>query len=72
MTTRSPCLCQTRLIADDGDRGPLTHQVFAARQGSGAVLRCALCRSTVSIGEADFDALNEFVLEHKFCLHALA
>jgi hypothetical protein len=46
----------------------LTHQVFAVREGAGAVLRCAICRSDTAVGEGDFERMNEFVREHKLCL----
>ena len=50
----------------------MTHQVFAVRQGSGAVLRCGICRDSSSFDEADFDGISEFVREHKLCLDASA
>jgi hypothetical protein len=46
----------------------MTHQVTAARQGSGAILRCAICQSSATLGEADFDGMSRFVREHRLCL----
>jgi hypothetical protein len=48
----------------------MTHQVQAARQGSGAVLRCAICKADAAFGEDDFDGMNLFVREHVLCLDA--
>lgn len=50
----------------------MTHQVTAARHESGAILRCAICRSSATLGEADFDGMSRFVREHKLCLDASA
>jgi hypothetical protein len=50
----------------------MTHQVTAARQGSGAVLRCGVCRDASSFDEGDFEGMSEFVREHKLCLDATA
>ena len=46
----------------------MTHQVTAARQGSGAVLRCAICRGSSRFDDGDFDGMSAFVREHKPCL----
>ena len=50
----------------------MTHQVVAARQGSGAVLRCSICRADALFDDSDFDGMSAFVREHKLCLDAAA
>ena len=60
------------LIATPFDLGAMTHQVTAARQGAGAVLRCSVCRDASSFHEDDFEGMSRFVREHKLCLDATA
>lgn len=50
----------------------MTHQVFAARQGAGAVLRCEICRDSSSFDESDFPGMSQFVRAHKLCLDETA
>jgi hypothetical protein len=48
----------------------MTHQVFAVRSGSAAVLQCAICKASASFGDGDFEGMNRFVRKHKLCLDA--
>jgi hypothetical protein len=50
----------------------MTHEVFAARQGAGAVLRCEICQDASSFDEHDFAGISKFVREHKLCLDETA
>ena len=50
----------------------MTHQVTAARQGTGAVLQCAVCHDRSTFSGYDFDGISKFVREHKLCLDASA